>query len=283
MTKVYPRLRGGSRPPVRALTACRGLSPPTRGIQWRELCGVVRGGSIPAYAGDPRVAPVSAVQGAVYPRLRGGSRLDRLPNPPAHGLSPPTRGILRRVRIPRRVQRSIPAYAGDPPVKAIAAPSHWVYPRLRGGSPLYPPIAIAWTGLSPPTRGIRQRFAVNISGCGSIPAYAGDPPAYYPALRQRMVYPRLRGGSMRNRMIQMGNMGLSPPTRGIQAPALTGAGSARSIPAYAGDPVIPHFIYSPVRVYPRLRGGSRCQPPIARDKLGLSPPTRGIPYRYTFR
>ena len=54
------------------------------------------------------------------------------------------------------------------------------------------------------------------------------------------------------------------------------AGSAGSIPAYAGDPDAPEMPPVHLRVYPRLRGGSSNYPPALDLNYGLSPPTRGI-------
>ena len=51
--------------------------------------------------------------------------------------------------------------------------------------------------------------------------------------------------------------GLSPPTRGIRSLWMWEAMPVRSIPAYAGDPVFPRLRQSQLKVYPRLRGGSR--------------------------
>ena len=51
----------------------KGLSPPTRGIHLPFIHRAERAGSIPAYAGDPRLRPTAPARLTVYPRLRGGS------------------------------------------------------------------------------------------------------------------------------------------------------------------------------------------------------------------
>ena len=71
--------------------------------------------------------------------------------------------------------------------------------------------------------------------------------------------------------------GLSPPTRGIPSPILPNPAQLRSIPAYAGDPMMPCAITADIAVYPRLRGGSCHMYAIGAGQCGLSPPTRGIP------
>ena len=70
----------------------------------------------------------------VYPRLRGGSVHALIMRLQRGGLSPPTRGIPRLPMPPSNDWRSIPAYAGDPPFKAVPIRRRRVYPRLRGGS-----------------------------------------------------------------------------------------------------------------------------------------------------
>ena len=56
MRRVYPRVCGGTRDDVRVLAASDGLSPRMRGnrsiVSHTQPCS----GSIPAYAGEPRIA-----------------------------------------------------------------------------------------------------------------------------------------------------------------------------------------------------------------------------------
>ena len=113
--RVYPRLRGGSTITRISGSLSRGLSPPTRGIHGPTIKDEALARSIPAYAGDPRAGGCLPLQREVYPRLRGGSSRIESGCTPIPGLSPPTRGIRRDVRIGQRSRRSIPAYAGDPP------------------------------------------------------------------------------------------------------------------------------------------------------------------------
>ena len=91
-------------------------------------------GSIPAYAGDPRATHILTAHKKVYPRLRGGSRIERVNGLPFAGLSPPTRGIRGIAPKGCGFGRSIPAYAGDPLASTRSYALRRVYPRLRGGS-----------------------------------------------------------------------------------------------------------------------------------------------------
>ena len=152
-------------------------------------------GSIPAYAGDPAYGTLSHCHIAVYPRLRGGSRLGYMFGTAQRGLSPPTRGIRRLSDFVSNLPRSIPAYAGDPRPVSLDYRNLRVYPRLRGGSSRFIDARSTAPGLSPPTRGIQRLRQSPKRVRRSIPAYAGDPRASLGWQRLCAVYPRLRGGS----------------------------------------------------------------------------------------
>ena len=254
--KVYPRLRGGSAAASSQASHSWGLSPPTRGIPCCRSYGVVLYGSIPAYAGDPRCPAGSLGMRPVYPRLRGGSKPKITLSIGAEGLSPPTRGIRRRLIASLPFVGSIPAYAGDPLTPRARRRAGWVYPRLRGGSGPDRPYVQGQKGLSPPTRGIPPTQPGIHRAIGSIPAYAGDPACAPGQSYSSRVYPRLRGGSEIAEELESLIKGLSPPTRGIRLPSLAAAKVRGSIPAYAGDPCRKRMTLSAIWVYPRLRGGS---------------------------
>ena len=178
---VYPRLRGGSFRLSAISVALAGLSPPTRGILVSGFPYRALEGSIPAYAGDPAGSPPCRIYGKVYPRLRGGSGIGAASPARYGGLSPPTRGIHAALARVGQYLGSIPAYAGDPRKRTRGTSTAEVYPRLRGGSAInIPSIAVA-SGLSPPTRGIREHIRQGRIRAGSIPAYAGDPRIAYHA------------------------------------------------------------------------------------------------------
>ena len=131
---VYPRPRGGTTPSAISSSASPGLSPPTRGNPATDDRRAAERGSIPAHAGEPtRVRRAPALH-EVYPRPRGGTRAAAMRRGGRRGLSPPTRGNLRKLKAAWHKQWSIPAHAGEP----LPAPPHislpWVYPRPRGGT-----------------------------------------------------------------------------------------------------------------------------------------------------
>ena len=74
--------------------------------------------------------------------------------------------------------------------------------------------------------------------------------------------------------------GLSPRVRGNPPPGRRSRGSTRSIPACAGEPAGDFHRCSPLRVYPRVCGGT-ANPSSARPaQLGLSPRVRGNQFQF---
>ena len=114
VSKVYPRVCGGTLTPGGVCAVGLGLSPRMRGNPYPD-CGcrlVCR--SIPAYAGEPSVAGWPDCDGRVYPRVCGGTGPGGALGPGGAGLSPRMRG--NRPDWPEccPAARSIPAYAGEP-------------------------------------------------------------------------------------------------------------------------------------------------------------------------
>ena len=112
--KVYPRGCGGAEEPPTLQWLDKGLSPRVRGSP-RELRGkVVRQGSIPAGAGEPRVVGIEEDGFWVYPRGCGGASIGTVSIGEGGGLSPRVRGsrYAHNQRLP--VSGSIPAGAGEP-------------------------------------------------------------------------------------------------------------------------------------------------------------------------
>ena len=179
------------------MSSIHGLSPPTRGSRGRSSRDVIYPRSIPAHAGEPELDEPLHFRGRVYPRPRGGACNRVWSCAGGGGLSPPTRGSLRRWTHAGTALRSIPAHAGEPGVR------------------------ISWfnetRGLSPPTRGSPSWPCANGCAPGSIPAHAGEPPLQGQCCPHLWVYPRPRGGARRMRLARFRTValrGLSPPTRG---------------------------------------------------------------------
>ena len=171
--------------------------------------------------------------------------------------------------------RSIPAHAGEPHLAMHFSIHSEVYPRPRGGTRGGRRPSIAWSGLSPPTRGNHRVAEAGALALRSIPAHAGEPAGAVAAACGAAVYPRPRGGTAADlpQFVCVG--GLSPPTRGNPPFAALPTNGRRSIPAHAGEPPSPSPAAWASPVYPRPRGGTATPPATARGLPGLSPPTRG--------
>ena len=172
-------------------------------------------------------------------------------------------------------RRSIPAHAGEPLAFAESAASPAVYPRPRGGTRIIALRSACVSGLSPPTRGNRQWRYQHAPLPRSIPAHAGEPDIIMALPIAGMVYPRPRGGTLRNRRAYWNRMGLSPPTRGNRQDRDRVLRRLGSIPAHAGEPRTCAPTSPAPTVYPRPRGGTQAAAVSASVRKGLSPPTRG--------
>ena len=130
-------------------------------------------------------------------------------------------------------------------------------------------------GLSPRVRGNRHRRSSSRRGPGSIPACAGEPPAWSLWLRAIRVYPRVCGGTGFDFCYFADMRGLSPRVRGNPRPTNRPTNWRRSIPACAGEPVQGNRRGVESGVYPRVCGGTRSAAAILAARAGLSPRVRG--------
>ena len=117
--------------------------------------------SIPARAGEPSQCALGRSRSRVYPRACGGTGGDCKTCQFNQGLSPRVRGNQERHYSTDDGGGSIPARAGEPPVRRHWNISITVYPRACGGTPTNPTSAIqCCTGLSPRVRGNPGSFTV---------------------------------------------------------------------------------------------------------------------------
>ena len=192
--EVYPRVGGGTRTNGTGGPAGVGLSPRGRGEPSKCRC-------------LPCVLPV-------YPRVGGGTVVQTT-YPNTHGgLSPRGRGNRRPGARTERYIRSIPAWAGEPPMTHSHNPEMRVYPRVGGGTTADTEDAESIQGLSPRGRGNPDCTPVNLVPERSIPAWAGEPCPKCATAVAKEVYPRVGGGTS----LAMGRgwltRGLSPRGRG---------------------------------------------------------------------
>ena len=173
--------------------------------------------------------------------------------------------------------RSIPACAGEPTRQGGHPDGAEVYPRVCGGTPR--PCCRGWSksGLSPRVRGNQAGRNGNRTALRSIPACAGEPLAWQCPKRQKQVYPRVCGGTCPAFLGRNTECGLSPRVRGNPRWGSRRTDFPRSIPACAGEPMVPAQHVDDGGVYPRVRGGTHPTSPRCPAGGGLSPRVRGNP------
>ena len=154
-----------------------------------------------------------------------------------------------------------------------------VYPRVCGGTPYADDSDDSGSGLSPRVRGNRERRHRPPLPVRSIPACAGEPANGYDRAGNSAVYPRVCGGTAGWWVWGISLWGLSPRVRGNRAETVALRDSAWSIPACAGEPAAGPSLAKDARVYPRVCGGTRRDPPAMSAYGGLSPRVRGNPLR----
>ena len=89
---VYPRVGGGTDGIGAQAEAVQGLSPRGRGNPQTVAASRSYEGSIPAWAGEPRLSVVDLYDVGVYPRVGGGTQPRHLHTIDFPGLSPRGRG-----------------------------------------------------------------------------------------------------------------------------------------------------------------------------------------------
>ena len=197
--------------------------------------------------------------GWVYPRVGGEPAQPLEQAHLAAGLSPRGRGTLADNDVLRGIQRSIPAWAGNPLDWRPHYHLEEVYPRV-GGEPLR---AISQgevrLGLSPRGRGTRTSAHVLRYIDGSIPAWAGNPSYRSRAASQGTVYPRVGGEPGHRHPVHHHDQGLSPRGRGTPAQRPRAGLPRRSIPAWAGNPYPTDATEAGDLVYPRVGGEPSCR------------------------
>ena len=114
VSKVYPRVCGGTIIQDEGPAYLYGLSPRVRGN--RRHCRRYRSrrGSIPACAGEPLVCGPPGHSGPVYPRVCGGTAVSLALRSARRGLSPRVRGNPLTSLTSYGRLGSIPACAGEP-------------------------------------------------------------------------------------------------------------------------------------------------------------------------
>ena len=191
--RVDPRVCGETGYQGRRVLWIRGRSPRVRG-NLELVPGIEeRGGSIPACAGKPTTATVSAIPTTVDPRVCGETTSWPRSRSSGAGRSPRVRG--NRDLVPRRVSccGSIPACAGKPFTQGKTVLLFQVDPRVCGETPLALGFGFSNKGRSPRVRGNRAGDVVGGRQDRSIPACAGKPATHDRSSDRSAVDPRVCG------------------------------------------------------------------------------------------
>ena len=150
-----------------------------------------------------------------------------------------------------------------------------VYPRVCGETRSSCDIAAPAQGLSPRMRGNHGQVGHQALEPGSIPAYAGKPPAASTGKQSRRVYPRVCGETSTPCSQKYSVSGLSPRMRGNPPLSVAVTEVLGSIPAYAGKPRPAAGREGALRVYPRVCGETSGRERASAIPSGLSPRMRG--------
>ena len=236
ISRVYPRVCGGTLAQFCVAPAAEGLSPRVRGNPAPlPPSGALRR-SIPACAGEPVTLTPTAPSARVYPRVCGGTKYGQEVVDANAGLSPRVRGNPAAAKAYNAECGSIPACAGEPDSCSRAGCRSEVYPRVCGGTTISPAPRITLEGLSPRVRGNPEQRQRHQRKKRSIPACAGEPQRPRSPGIRFSVYPRVCGGTLPRCSAKSRLYGLSPRVRGNPLTRCRWNCGPRSIPACAGEP-----------------------------------------------
>ena len=170
---------------------------------------------------------------------------------------------------------SIPACAGEPLRRRRTRIRRRVYPRVCGGTRHLAAVWQTAPRLSPRVRGNLSNIRLGVDELPSIPACAGEPPAMSLFNSALTVYPRVCGGTLGGRTIDVDAVRLSPRVRGNHRRMHGDWGRYPSIPACAGEPLAGGPSTLMPYVYPRVCGGTTAVCMGIGGAIRLSPRVRG--------
>ena len=231
--------------------------------------------SIPACAGETACLSTPALSRPVHPRVCGGNPVDARPREPVGGPSPRVRGKHAESFCRRTDRRSIPACAGETPVRSPSGHHRRVHPRVCGGNTTMRAGQHRIKGPSPRVRGKPPQSRQESLTTGSIPACAGETPHRRQRQRPTRVHPRVCGGNNREAILSLLVDGPSPRVRGKRLHPRARSGRRGSIPACAGETRMDMSIYARYAVHPRVCGGNVIAAVAAAIGPGPSPRVRG--------
>ena len=191
-------------------------------------------GSSPRARGTPTISAAVAPSRTVHPRGRGEHVLTMDVLLYRGGSSPRARGTHPRKALDDRLDRFIPAGAGNTQTCRCSRLTMPVHPRGRGEHIFPSRLPVALTGSSPRAR--------------------GTPSSYARCTMAYSVHPRGRGEHSAWIRRSCGSSGSSPRARGTRQCAGSSRIWARFIPAGAGNTFPPRALRPCKPVHPRGRG-----------------------------
>ena len=216
MRTVHPRACGERAAFPSGGTRHNGSSPRVRGTRHRERRRRAARRFIPARAGNAARSEAPAARKAVHPRACG-ERADCTSDPFAvNGSSPRVRGTQGRGERQQRVERFIPARAGNAPTSFLRRRRSPVHPRACGERPGFMRPEGIVVGSSPRVRGTRRAPRARAPACRFIPARAGNAVLALATDDVAPVHPRACGERGPARTARRGTSGSSPRVRGTR-------------------------------------------------------------------
>ena len=131
----HPRICGEHRFAALARHETRGSSPHMRGTLISSYSSLLRGGIIPAYAGNTGWGPITQSPVRDHPRICGEHTMSARKSRRLRGSSPHMRGTLRSISFPFWFPGIIPAYAGNTATTPITRSATRDHPRICGEHP----------------------------------------------------------------------------------------------------------------------------------------------------
>ncbi len=232
----HPRVGGGTLQCTWKLIVASGPSPRGRGNHPIDRKAQGRLGTIPAWAGEPRIDLPSPARLRDHPRVGGGTiRLHHVAGLD-QGPSPRGRGNLDLQSLRIGGRGTIPAWAGEPWCRPHGSRAGRDHPRVGGGTGSMITAMFGVQGPSPRGRGNRGRGGERQSHLGTIPAWAGEPSSLRVGMIPPGDHPRVGGGTCRATRLRRPPVGPSPRGRGNHQRDPARRHSDGTIPAWAGEP-----------------------------------------------
>ena len=248
-----------------------GSSPRVRGTRVRPRDPDAARRFIPACAGNSSARSPWPPASTVHPRVCGELGPWSAEASANAGSSPRVRGTLARRRRSTGRHRFIPACAGNSPIRAHAATSGTVHPRVCGELILRCQLDSSPVGSSPRVRGTLGAPRRRCRCRRFIPACAGNSWSCPRPPSPRPVHPRVCGELILRCQLDSSPVGSSPRVRGTRAPRAVSPPSRRFIPACAGNSRAAREVRRALPVHPRVCGE------LVNSPRGVCPARRFIP------